>query len=380
MLSRIVNRTFVFFAVVYLTVLFVACGTAEVLQEDYEKGLAAYETGDYTTATAHLMIAAEKDHPYAQFLLAQCFGNGKGVHVSSSRAAELRSKARNTFQKKAESGDPDAMYYLGVIQVNYGNEPVRMKGKDWLEKSASKGNEKAQKLIESLKKVETLKAAADSGDGDPDAMFELAEGYYNGITGIEHMDKAAFLFYQALENGRADAMLGLQKIASFGNFSASYLGDLARNGNKDAVRALIAGAEAGNAFATLELIYPVKQGDRDAMDVLVRLAEKGRSDAMRVLRLICVDRNEEAMDTLIRLAERGDANALDELGRAVRNTRTTSLTSNVVDVEWVEETAARTLLRLAKAGNKDAAHIIRELEKDSTEPTKELLKRLKQNN
>ena len=106
MLSRIVNRTFVFFAVVYLTVLFVACGTAEV-QEDYEKGLAAYETGDYTTATAHLMIAAEKDHPYAQFLLAQCFGNGKGVHVSSSRAAELRSRAINTFLPKGGRNLPE---------------------------------------------------------------------------------------------------------------------------------------------------------------------------------------------------------------------------------------------------------------------------------
>ena len=143
------------------------------------------------------------------------------------------------------------------------------------------------------------------------------------------------------------------------------------------MRALIAVAEAGNLFAAMELTEPVQQGNRDAMDALVRLAEKGRSDATRILYwLTCVDRNEEAMDTLIRLAEQGDANALDELERAVRTTR---LTSNVVDVEWAEETAARTLLRLADAGNKDAARIVRELEKKSTEPTKELLKRLKQN-
>lgn len=349
-------------------------------QAEYEKGLAAYATEDWKTATGYFMIAAEKDHPHAQFMLAQCFFNGKGVHANLSRWSEWRIKAGKTFRKKAESGDPDAMYHLGVILYNHNprNTPGFEEGRDWIKKAADGGNAQAQELLNLLPRIDALQDAAENGDAD--AMFELAEAYCAGLTGEDMSHSAVWLFRDAADLGRTDVVPHLEEISRVrqgSNAGTVVLGKLAENGNKDAVRALIAVAEAGNLSAAMELTEPVQQGNRDAMDALVRLAEKGRSDATRILYwLTCVDRNEEAMDTLIRLAEQGDANALDELERAVRTTR---LTSNVVDVEWVEETAARTLLRLADAGNKDAARIVRELEKKSTEPTKELLKRLKQN-
>ena len=64
-----IRRLFVCLAAVCLSVLFLAgCGAPEG-QEDYEKGLAAYETGDYTTAIAHFTTAAALEKSGAEKVL-----------------------------------------------------------------------------------------------------------------------------------------------------------------------------------------------------------------------------------------------------------------------------------------------------------------------
>ena len=68
-------------------------------QAEYEKGLAAYASEDYTAAAANLMIAAEKDNPHAQFLFSQCIENGKGVHANLSRQGEWRIKAKELLKR-----------------------------------------------------------------------------------------------------------------------------------------------------------------------------------------------------------------------------------------------------------------------------------------
>ena len=333
-------------------------------REDYEKGMTAYAAEDWKTAADYFRIAAEKDNPHAQFMLAQCCNNRKGVEKTAG-AAEWRSKAENTFQKRAKSGDPDAMYYLGVFQINYGNAPLRKRGMDWLGKSASKGNEKAHILLRSLERVEELKAAVESGD--PDAMYELAEGYYNGITGIEYMDKAALLFYDAVKNGRADAIRGLQKIASATSLDSAqiYLGDLAEKGNKEAKDTLLNLAEKGESIrghVFFPLLQMAQKGDMEVLGKFTDLANKGNQDAVRALYLLAGD-NEEALRTLISIAEKGNAKAIGFLKDLV-------LRNN-------NEDAARALRTLADDGNPDAQQAVRELEENSTEQTKELLESLK---
>ncbi len=335
-------------------------------REDYEKGMAAYAAEDWKTAADYFRIAAEKDNPHAQFMLAQCCNNRKGVEKTAG-AAEWRSKAENTFQKRAKSGDPDAMYYLGVFQINYGNAPLRKRGMDWLGKSASKGNEKAHILLRSLERVEELKAAVENGD--PDAMYELAEGYYNGITGIEYMDKAALLFYDAVKNGRADAIRGLQKIASATSLDSAqiYLGDLAEKGNKEAKDTLLNLAEKGEGIRG-HVFFPLLQmaikGDMEVLGKFTDLANKGNQDAVRALYLLAGD-NEEALRTLISIAEKGNAKAIGFLKDLVRKNN--------------NEDAVRALRKLADDGNPDAQQAVRELEENSTESMKEKLEHRKQN-
>ena len=322
-------------------------------REDYEKGMAAYAEEDWKTAADFFRIASEKDNPHAQFMLAQCCNNRKGVEKTAG-ATEWQSQAENTFQKRAKSGDPDAMYYLGVLQINYGDAPLRKRGMDWLEKSASKGNEKAHILLRSLERVEELKAAVENGD--PDAMYELAEGYYNGITGIEYMDKAAHLFYDAVKNGRADAIRGLQKIASATSLDSApiYLGYFAEEGNKEAKDTLMNLAEEGiRGHVFFPLLQMAQKGDMEVLGKFTDLANKGNQDAVRALYLLAGD-NEEALRTLISIAEKGNAKAIGFLKDLV-------LRNN-------NEDAARALRKLADDGNPDAQQAIRELEKDSTEP------------
>ena len=334
-------------------------------REDYEKGMAAYAEEDWKTAADFFRIASEKDNPHAQFMLAQCCNNRKGVEKTAG-ATEWQSQAENTFQKRAKSGDPDAMYYLGVLQINYGDAPLRKRGMDWLEKSASKGNEKAHILLRSLERVEELKAAVENGD--PDAMYELAEGYYNGITGIEYMDKAALLFYDAVKNGRADAIRGLQKIASATSLDSApiYLGDLAEKGNKEAKDTLMNLAEEGEGIRE-QVLFPLLQmarkGDMEVLGKFTDLANKGNQDAVRTLYLLAGN-NEEPLSTLISIEEKDNTMAIGFLKDLV--------------LKYNNGDAVRALRKLADDGNPDAQQAVRELEENSTESMKEKFERLKQ--
>ena len=187
-------------------------------------------------------------------------------------------------------------------------------------------------------------------------MYELAEGYYNGITGIEYMDKAAHLFYDAVKNGRADAIRGLQKIASATSLDSApiYLGYFAEEGNKEAKDTLMNLAEEGiRGHVFFPLLQMAQKGDMEVLGKFTDLANKGNQDAVRALYLLAGD-NEEALRTLISIAEKGNAKAIGFLKDLV-------LRNN-------NEDAARALRKLADDGNPDAQQAIRELEKDSTEP------------
>ena len=104
--TKNIRRLFVCLAAVCLSVLFFAgCGAPEG-QEDYEKGLAAYETGDYATAITHFTTAAALKHPGAQCRLGICYQEGKGVTKDWSEAVKW-------YQAAAEQEDEEALYRLG---------------------------------------------------------------------------------------------------------------------------------------------------------------------------------------------------------------------------------------------------------------------------
>lgn len=313
-------------------------------REVYEKGMAAYAAEDWKTATKKFEEAAEKGNPHAQFMLAQCCDSRKGMETGFSRQGEWWRKAEKTFRRRAESGDPDAMYHLGVMLYNRSPDPEE--GRDWLEKAASKGNAQAKELLERIPRVETLTEAAGS---DPDAMYELAEGYCNGLTGMERTHDAAELFFDAAEQGCADAVSGLRRIASYGGpYAPSLLGTLAANGNKDARRTLITLAEEDCQWADLSLIRLVRKGDTEILNKIVERAEKGSRRAVRSIYGLAAekDNNKEAFRALVSLAEKGNKDALDDLREMAAHEN---------------EEAARALRKLADDGNPAAQQAVRDL-------------------
>ena len=78
---------------------------------DFDKGLAAYERGDYATALREWHPLAEQGDAGAQFNLGAMYANGRGVAQDYGQAIEW-------YRRAAEQGYAEAQNNLGVM---YGN-------------------------------------------------------------------------------------------------------------------------------------------------------------------------------------------------------------------------------------------------------------------
>lgn len=74
---------------------------------DFQKGLEAYDAGDYTTALSEWSELAEQGNATAQVILGVMHYEGKGVTQAYKEAVKW-------FRKSAEQGDARAQYNLGV--------------------------------------------------------------------------------------------------------------------------------------------------------------------------------------------------------------------------------------------------------------------------
>jgi len=84
---------------------------ALVLAEDLQKGLQAYEMGDYETALAQCLPLAEAGDAGAQFCVGRMYGNGFGVGMDDAEALKWYGLA-------ATEGHPEAQFNLGVMYAN----------------------------------------------------------------------------------------------------------------------------------------------------------------------------------------------------------------------------------------------------------------------
>jgi len=75
---------------------------------DYDKGLAAYESGDFATALREWTPLAEQGNISAQRGLGSMYYNGKGVSPNYKTAAKWYTRA-------AEQGDASSQTTLGVL-------------------------------------------------------------------------------------------------------------------------------------------------------------------------------------------------------------------------------------------------------------------------
>ncbi len=92
-------------------------GPGLVAAADVNKGLAAYDVGDYETAFAECMPLAQEGNMTAQFCVGRMYANGFGVMMDDAEALKWYGLA-------AESGHAEAQYSLGVMHANGWGVPM----------------------------------------------------------------------------------------------------------------------------------------------------------------------------------------------------------------------------------------------------------------
>lgn len=78
---------------------------------DLEKGLAAFDVGDYETSLAECQPLADEGIAAAQFCVGRLYANGFGVPMDDAQALHWYGAA-------ADQGYPEAQYNLGVMHAN----------------------------------------------------------------------------------------------------------------------------------------------------------------------------------------------------------------------------------------------------------------------
>ena len=105
---------------------------------DFQKGLAAYDSGDYATALREWTPLAEQGNVGAQYSLGVMYRDGQGAPKDGKIAVKLLKLA-------AEQGHSDAQYNLGVMYRDGQGVPRDHRtAVKWLKLAAEQGDADAQ--------------------------------------------------------------------------------------------------------------------------------------------------------------------------------------------------------------------------------------------
>ncbi|MCL2760564.1 MAG: sel1 repeat family protein [Desulfuromonadales bacterium] len=112
---------------------------------DFDKGVAAFDAGDYTKALNELKPFADQDNAKAQFLLGVMYRKGEGV-------AQNHREAVVWFKKAADQGLADAQFNLGTMYgKGLGVVQDTQQAIAWLKKAAEQGDTNAQNVLKELR-------------------------------------------------------------------------------------------------------------------------------------------------------------------------------------------------------------------------------------
>jgi TPR repeat protein len=121
-----------------LSVAFTSMSGHNSLAQDFDKGLAAYNSGDFATALREWRPLAQQGNVGAQFNLGMMYRNGSGVPQDYTLAVKW-------YRKAAEQGDAQAQFNLGVMYENgYGVPQDYAQAVEWYRKAAEQGYASAQ--------------------------------------------------------------------------------------------------------------------------------------------------------------------------------------------------------------------------------------------
>ena len=179
---------------------------------DFWTGSAYYLRGDFEAAMLEWRPLADTGDPRAQYYLGLMYARGEGVPADSLQAAHW-------FRKSAEQGNAQSQYHLGMLYANGKGVPEDdRQAIHWLGESARQGEARAQFNL--------------------GIMYELGEG-------VPKDDRQAVIWYQqAAEQGHARAQFGLGSMFAKGsgiaqdNLRAYAWFNLAATGGEERVRHL----------------------------------------------------------------------------------------------------------------------------------------------
>ncbi len=197
-----------------------------------ENVLAMHHLGEYfyngeladkndSTAYSYYIKAANKGYAQSQKMVGAFYENG--IYVNKDDVEALK-----WYKLAAEHNDPDALYKVGVHQVEQDSINKLSKGKlrkspaiDYMRRAARGGNKKAQEFIvkcfaegKYLKKspkksFEWMKSIADLGDDN--ALMYVAYCYEKGRGTEMNQKRAYWLYKQLAEKGNEFAIAKVQE-------------------------------------------------------------------------------------------------------------------------------------------------------------------------
>jgi len=248
---------------------------------EVNKGIEAFDNGNYEAAFDDLHDLAILDNAEAQFKLAVMYDMGEGVKQDYKQAVYWYTKAAE--QEHSESQFNLAiMYYKGLgVKQDYSQAFY------WYKKAAEQGHSYAQYNLAEMyisgegaqmnykEAINWLLRA--SKQGASRAQFKLGAAYENGLGVDKDYDKSVHWYTKAAEQGYADAQNNLGLMYDKGQgVPQDY---------KVAAKWYLKAAEQGNVYAQANIGkmyqhgYGVDKNTDYAIMWVQRAAEQGYADA-----------------------------------------------------------------------------------------------------
>jgi TPR repeat protein len=120
---------------------------ASLLAGEYEKGVAAYNQGNFEEAARLYTLSADQGNADAQLRLGLMYEIGFGIKQDYKEAARL-------YTLSANQGNSDGQLHLGLMYVmGQGIKLDKTAAYHWWSKAAKQGNTKAQDYVDKLCKT-----------------------------------------------------------------------------------------------------------------------------------------------------------------------------------------------------------------------------------
>ena len=294
-------------------------------------------TPDKTEAFEYFRKAAEQNNANAQYMLGVCYESGTGIDRDNAESVRLYQLAVKSFQKNAEKGDAEAQLLLGhCYEFGKGTEEDIVKAYKLYSKAADGGNVDAKKIMRAINSGKDMLQEALQGNAR--AQYMLGNLYQRGEGVIKDDSTAVKWYRKAAEQGNHEAqyMLGTlyqrgEGVIKDDSTAAMWYRKAADQGNREAQYSLGGcyfegrGVSQDYDEATKWYQKAVDQGNENAgkyIDAIKTIKAAKQGDAYSQFKLgglylagdVMAQNNNEAVNWYMKAAEQGNENAQFELG------------------------------------------------------------------